>query len=150
MKLVLDASVLAKLFLKEELSSEVIDLMTLGYSKNVTFITSELAHNEVGNVFWKHLRNKKSDGSKLMNQLFLLDIEYIPLDNELAVEVLKFAHDNDISYYDAVYIVLSNRNQLDLITEDKKLLKMFDNTINVLDGIEMIREEEGISLLDNE
>jgi predicted nucleic acid-binding protein len=142
MKFILDASVIAKLFLQEKYSLEALDMMTLGYSKNVTFISSELALYEVGNVFWKHLRKKDNDGSELINQLLLLDIEYISLGSDLAPEVLKFAHNNDISYYDAVYIVLSNKYQLNLVTEDKKLLKMFDKTINIIDGLEKIKEEE--------
>ncbi len=146
MKLILDASVIAKIFLNEKHSFEIIELMTLGYSKNVTFMTSDLAHYEVGNVFCKHLRKKDSDGSELMKQLLLLDIEYIPLDNKLSVEVLKFAHNNDISYYGAAYIVLSNKYQLNLVTEDKKLLKMFDNTINIIDGLDRIKEEDAETL----
>ena len=141
MKFILDSSVISKLFIKEKGSINAMDMMTLGYSKNVTFIASELVRYEVGNVLWKHLRKTDIDGVELINRFYLLNLEYVPIDNDLATDVMRLAHKDDITYYDAAHVALADRYQAELITEDKKLLKMFDIAINIGDALKRIQEE---------
>jgi predicted nucleic acid-binding protein len=135
MKLILDSSVIAKLFLNEINSIEAMEMMTLAYLKNIKFVASKFLPFEVGNVFWKHLRKKDKDksavGSELIKRLFLLDIEYFSLDNDLACEVMKVALEHDITYYDAAHVALSKRNSAPLVTVDKELLRKFDLAINI-------------------
>ena len=100
MKLVLDSSVVAKLFFKEAGSDSAIKLMEFGDALDIEFLASDLVIYEVGNTIWKNLRKKKMKGSRYIKQLFLLNIEFIPVDDNLASEAISQAQDNDITYYD--------------------------------------------------
>ena len=142
MKLILDSSVIAKLFLKEKYSVEAMQMMTLAYSKNIKFMASKLLSYEVGNVFWKNLRKKGKDGSELVKRLYLLDIEYFSLDNDFACEVMKIALEHDITYYDAAHVALSKRYKVPLVTVDKELLRKFDFAINIKEALIRIKKVE--------
>ncbi len=61
MKLVLDSSVVAKLFFEEKGSDSAIRLMEIGDEKDIEFIASDLVIHEVGNTIWKNLKRKKKD-----------------------------------------------------------------------------------------
>jgi len=142
MKFILDSSVIAKLFLKEKNSVEAMEMMSIAYSKNVKLMASKLLPFEVGNVFWKHLRNTGKNGSELIKNLFLLDIEYFPLDNDFACEVMKVSLEHDITYYDAAHVALSNKYKVPLVTVDKELLRKFDFAINIEEALKRIKKIE--------
>ena len=141
MKLVLDSSVIAKLFFKEAGSDEAIKLMELGDGMDIEFFATDLVIYEVGNTILKNLRKKKKDGSRYIKLLFLLNIDFIPIDDSLACEAISQAQDNNITYYDGVHVALSKKNQATLVTQDKELLKKFKTTSSIeriLDRIEKI------------
>ena len=56
MKLVLDSSVVAKLFFEEAGSDSAIKLLELGDVMDIEFLASDLVTYEVGNTIWKNLR----------------------------------------------------------------------------------------------
>ena len=129
MKLVLDSSVMAKLFFKEKGSDEAIRLMELADVNDIELLASDLVIYEVGNTICKNLGKK--DGSRYIELLFLLNIDFIPEDNELAAEALRQAQKHDITYYDGIHIALGKSNKTDLITQDKELLKKFKNASSI-------------------
>jgi predicted nucleic acid-binding protein len=131
MKLILDSSVVAKLFFKEEGSDEVVRLMELGDEMDIGFLASDLVIYEVGNIIWRNLKKKTKSPTTYMKLLFLLNIDYISMDDELACEALEQAQKNDITYYDGVHIALSRKNQASLVTQDKELLKKFRNALSI-------------------
>jgi predicted nucleic acid-binding protein len=134
MKLVLDSSVVAKLFFDEIGSDSAIKLMYLGDEKDIEFYASDLVIYEVGNTIWKNLRKKKKDGSKYIKLLFQLNINFVSIDDDLANKAIKEAQKNDITYYDGVHVALSKEKQTTLVTQDKELLKKF-KTASSIEGI---------------
>lgn len=130
MKLVLDSSVVAKLFFEEKGSNEAVKLMELGDEKDIEFLASDLVIYEVGNIISKNLRKKKRDGSIYIKLLFLLNIDFIPIDDDLACEALEQAQKNNITYYDGVHIAISKRNKAAFVTQDKELLRKFKNALS--------------------
>ena len=146
MRFILDSSTIVKLFLMEEDSTKVMDLMKIGYSKNVNFLVSELVKYEVGNAFWKNLRKGDDDGGKLIREFLMLNMDYITLDDDLAIKVMKIAHENDITYYDGVHIALSERYNVPLVTDDKTLLKKFDIAITIKAALKQVENFDMISL----
>ncbi len=146
MRFILDSSTIVKLFLMEKDSTKVMDLMKIGYSKNVNFIVSELVKYEVGNAFWKNLRKGDDDGRKLIREFLMLNMDYIPLNDDLAIEVMKIAHENDITYYDGVHIALSERYNVQLVTDDKTLLNKFDMAITIKAALKQVENFDLISL----
>ena len=142
MKLILDSSVIAKLFLDESGSQEALEIMDTSYLKELEIIASELIFYEVGNTIWKHLRKDKNDGTEYIKKLFLLNIDYIPLSEKLANDAMKLAHKNDITFYDGVHIALAQEHRSQLVTEDKLLLNKFKMAINLQEAIEEIEKIE--------
>lgn len=142
MKLVLDSSVIAKLFFKEEGSDEAIKLMELGDALDIEFLASDLVIYEVGNIIWKNLKKKTKNGGRYVKLLFLLNIDFIRADDGLASEALKQAQNMNITYYDGVHIALSKKNKAMLITQDKELLKKFKTTLSIEETFERIEEIE--------
>ena len=142
MKLVLDSSIIAKLFLEENGSSEALDLMDSSYLKDLEIIASDLVFYEVGNTIWKHLRKKKYNGIEYIKKLYLLNIDYIPLSEDLAIEAMKLAHKHDVTYYDGVHVTLGQVHKSSLVTEDKLLLNKFKMAINLNEAIELIEKIE--------
>ncbi len=139
MKLVLDSSVIAKLFFEEVGSDSAIDLMELGDVLDIEFLASDLAIYEVGNTIWKNLRKKDKDGTRYIKLLFLLNIEFIHLDDNLACEALNAAQKNNITYYDGVHIALSKNHKATLVTQDNELLKKFKTTLSIEGILEKIQ-----------
>jgi predicted nucleic acid-binding protein len=123
MKLVLDSSVVAKLFFEETESDSTIELMELGDAMDLEFIASDLVIYEVGNTVWKNLGKNARNGARYMKLIFMLNIEFIPIDNDLACEAIDAAQKYNITYYDGVHVALSKKNKTMLVTKDKELLK---------------------------
>lgn len=146
MRFILDSSTIVKLFLIEEDSTEAMDLMKIGYSKNVNFMVSELVKYEVGNAFWKNLRKRDDDGRKFMREFLTLNMDYIPLNDDLAIQVMKIAHENDITYYDGVHIALSEKYNVQLVTDDKTLLDKFDKAITIKAAFKQVKNLDLIAL----
>jgi predicted nucleic acid-binding protein len=142
MKLILDSSVIAKLFLEESGSQEALDIMDSSYIINFEIIASNLIFYEIGNTIWKHLRKKSNDGSEYIKKLYLLNIDYIPLSENLATNAIKIALKHDITFYDGVHIALSQEYKSPLVTEDKLLLNKFKMAISLQEAIEEIEKIE--------
>ena len=141
MNLVLDSSVIAKLFIDEKDSDSAAELLEKSSASDSAVRASTLVIYEVGNVILKHLHGKDSDGTEYMKQLFRLNIEYCSLDRTLATEAIRIAQPNNITYYDAVHVALSQRHQSALVTEDKELLKKFKNAIPIKNALERVEKE---------
>ena len=92
MRYVLDSSVLAKLFIDEHDSEHAVELLKLSHKNEVELVASELTIYEVANTIWKRLRRSKDSGSEHIMQMFLLNIEYMPLNAEHAIDVMKHYH----------------------------------------------------------
>jgi predicted nucleic acid-binding protein len=144
MNLVLDSSVIAKLFVEEEDSDLAVELFKQISIKG-KFWGSDPIFYEVGNTILKHLPEKSEKGPELVKQLFFLDIDYSILDRFLAIKAFEIAKTYNITYYDAVHIAVSQHCQSPLVTEDKELLKKFKHAISMSEAIERIEKESRIT-----
>lgn len=142
MKLILDSSVIAKLFLEESGSNEALEIMESSYINDFEIIASDLIFYEVGNTIWKHLRKKKKDGTEYINKIYLLNIDYFPLNEDLAIKAMKLAQKHDITFYDGVHIALSQEQRSKIVTEDKLLLNKFNSAINIDEALQIIESLE--------
>ncbi|ABP95071.1 MULTISPECIES: type II toxin-antitoxin system VapC family toxin [Metallosphaera] len=80
-------------------------------------VSADLVLYEIGNFLWK------TRYSELLEP-FRHVLEFIPLESVgLNHEVLKIANDERLTYYDAVYLYLSRRRGLQLISEDNDLVR---------------------------
>ncbi len=71
-----------------------------------------------------------------------MNIDYIPLSENLACEAMKLAHKHDIIYYDGVYMGLNQDYKSPLVTEDQLLLNKFKMAINLTKAIEEMKKIE--------
>ena len=141
MKMVLDSSVLAKLFFKEEGSDSAIELMEKGDLHDLEFISSDLVVFEIGNTIYRNLKGKKKDGRRYIELVFLLNIDLIPIDHTIAKEAMVQAQKYSITFYDGVHVALSKLNDAILVTQNKELLKKIRSSRSidaVMEGIEKL------------
>ena len=138
MRIFLDSSVIAKLFVEEKGSPDTMRLMKLSGTKGIEVKAAELSIYEVGNAITRNLGKKSRDTSEFMMQLFLLNIDYISLDSNLAAMAMEVAVKRGITYYDAVHMASCQEDEGIFVTEDKLLLKKFNMAMNIEEVLGMI------------
>ncbi len=141
MNLILDSSVIAKLFIEEGNSHEAVELFQKSIVGDTTLTASELVLYEVGNTLLKHCRNADTDVNEYMIRLSHLNVEYVSPHEILFGKALKTAGLHNITYYDAVHVALAEHCNSFLVTEDKKLLKKFEDAMNMKEALEIIEKE---------
>lgn len=117
---VIDASVLAKVIVKEKNSNKAIKIMERHIKGEILLTAPSLILYEIGNILWK-----KKMGSKLMYEyiknILGLGIKIFELDEKIIKNACKIANRNGLTFYDALYIALAIALKTKLITADKKL-----------------------------
>ncbi len=83
---------------------------------------SSLTEYELGNVLWKEAKNKRIDYdaaaqnfSEALSELTKMSINGIG-------DVLKIAIERNLTFYDASYVYIAEKEGLKLVTEDTELL----------------------------
>ena len=85
---------------------------------------SYLTEFEIGNVLWKEGKKKKLNDPEQIAEVFeeaMGDLRKIYVDS--IVNVLAIALERDLTFYDASYAYIAEKEGLKLITEDAHLLK---------------------------
>ncbi|HOS42296.1 MAG TPA: type II toxin-antitoxin system VapC family toxin [Armatimonadota bacterium] len=124
---VIDASVLIKLFLKEEHTVDVQYLIHTYLADNEASVLSvpDLVYVECANIFWKEVRKKVYTMMAARHALVHLRLLALPTTStgELMERALDIASVYDITAYDASYVALAERLQVLLLTSDVKLAR---------------------------
>jgi len=107
-KNVLDSSAIYSLI--EELGGKVIDVFKES-------ITSTLAFYEIGNILWK----KKLED---LTEMFIKVMSFIEVEDvRLNKEIVSLSMKENLTYYDAVFLYLSRKHGLKLVSDDKDLIR---------------------------
>ncbi len=96
------------------------------------FAILDLTLYEVGNVLWKEKRSGKITNMESAVSFFeelLRNMHKLSIDN--IGEVLNIALEKNLTFYDASYIYVAEKNKLKLVTEDKEILHNYNKAINV-------------------
>lgn len=122
---VIDASVLVKLFLREEHAADVQYLIRcyLEDDPPAGLAVPDLTYIECANILWTKARKQAYSASAAraaLTQLRLLALDTTPT-CELMERALEIACVFDITAYDACYVALAERLQAPLLTADAKL-----------------------------
>lgn len=119
--IVLDSSVIVKwvnrqdeLNIKE--SDKLLDDCRQGLIK---LFTSELAKYEIGNVLWKKKLNPDLF-YPVFDAVYSGPIEFISLNFQNAVRILKIANESKMTYYDATFVELAESLKATLVTDNPK------------------------------
>ena len=93
---------------------------------------SSLTEYEVGNVLWRENQQKKLKDPARIAAIFseaLAPLRKLEVDS--MAKVLEIAIDRHLTYYDASYAYLAEKENVKLVTADNDLLKKSKNAIQV-------------------
>lgn len=126
MNLVIDASVIIKAYVPENLSDKADDLLDDVEKNEIILLAPDLIYPETGNILWKKHRLKEltiSEVKKISEEIVSLPIKIEPSISliQLAIDIgISISH--NITVYDAIYISLAAIYKTKLITADKRLV----------------------------
>ena len=121
MKIVLDASVVAKWFIEEENTEKAIEIRDKFVRGEIEVLVPSLLIYEVGNVFLKHPAKNSRDVENDFKALFDIGMEIVEINKPEIKDIHKNASHFGITFHDAVYVTLALKERCKLITADKKL-----------------------------
>lgn len=131
-RVVLDASVLIKLFFDEQHSQEAARIV-----KNADeLLAPDLIWAEIANIIWKRLSRGAIDRgeAKIVTQAILqVPIKAFPSE-ELISDAIELASITRCTAYDCLYLVAAIRADCPLITADEKFANMVKATRDGLTG----------------
>ncbi len=122
---VVDASVGAKWYFREEFQETAFDLLDQAEKREIKLIVPELFYLEIGNLCWKLFRRRKiqfDHAASVLDKVSALPLERYS-DQELTDIALENAVRFDISIYDGVYLALAEIYVAPLVTADEGILK---------------------------
>lgn len=130
MNLVIDASVLIKLFVPEVLSDRAERLLASVEKEDIDLLAPDLIYPEAGNVLWKKQRLKeltRSEAEEITNAILLLPLK-IGASRSLLPLAVDLAVIYGITVYDASYLSLAKVYETTLLTADRKLVDRLAKT----------------------
>lgn len=124
--LVVDASVAAKWFLPAEdepHANTAARLLKRYVSGDVRFIVPDLFWAELGNIFWKAVRQGRWSRSRAEEAIRLVQTRSFPTipTKKLLEDALQISTSFDRSVYDSLYVALAIVSNATLITADERL-----------------------------
>jgi predicted nucleic acid-binding protein len=122
---VIDASVVAKWFNKgESYEDEALALRNAWIDGNVELFSPSLVIFEVCNSVWKNPNIYRDQASSLSRLVVRLVPTLLEVGEVQSSETMKLARTSKLTFYDAVYIVLSSYQRFPLITADQDQLQV--------------------------
>jgi predicted nucleic acid-binding protein len=139
LNLVLDASVIVKVYIPEELSEKADLLFQKIGRERISLIAPDLIYPETGNILWKKKRLKElkvSDVKVIADAIQTIPFIIIPSKSviQLAIDIGMVY---DITVYDAIYVSVAQIFEATFITADKKLVNALRKT-DLKDSIEWL------------
>lgn len=123
--LVVDASVVAKWFNKGESNEEeALALRTAWIDGNVELFSPTLVIYEVCNSIWKNPNIDRDQASSLAKLAVRLAPNLIEIGDVESSESMNLARKSKLTFYDAVYIVLSRYRKSPLVSADGDQLEV--------------------------
>lgn len=98
------------------------------------YVVSSLTEYEIGNVLWRENKKKKLKNPVRIAEIFsetIGDFRKIGIDS--IVKVLTIAIERDLTFYDASYAYIAEKEKIKLVTEDADLLQKCKFAINIKD-----------------
>ncbi len=129
-RVVIDSNVFVKWFIEEEYSESALLLRNDHIAGCIKILAPRYALLEAGDALRKYYVRRlieREDAIMAINLLTSFDIDFIDMDNQLVLEAAKYSLANDVTLYDAYYIVLARREGAEMYTADKKLLARLRN-----------------------
>lgn len=128
--LVVDASVAAKWYLKEEEHQRAAPIMEAGMRRETKLIAPVLIVAEIGNVLWQRNRRGELIEDEVREVWAAFGVAPVDLFDiaRLMPLALEIALDTGCAVYDALYVALAEAEGAKLVTADRKLIRTLDGT----------------------
>ena len=142
MKFLLDASAIIPLIRK--LKTSIVEYID-------QFLILDLTLYEIGNALWKryYLKSTKSGETERKIEEVIVDFATIlasinvnRIKPDDLKEILRIAGEHKLTFYDASYVYVAEKRKLQLITEDKEILKKYQKAINLEDALGKLKHED--------
>ena len=130
-EVVLDSSVIAAMFFKEDASVRALDA-----AAKSDLITLDLAIAEVGNVAWKQVVLCGADKDQTLVafkkcQSFISEACELVRAEDLTIRAYNIAVETRTAFYDSLFLAAAEARQVPLLTLDRKLYEKARSTRNV-------------------
>ncbi len=130
-EVVLDSSVIAAMFFKEDASMRALDA-----AAKSDLITLDLAIAEVGNVAWKQVVLCGADKDQTLVafkkcQSFISEACELVRAEDLTIRAYNIAVETRTAFYDSLFLAAAEARQVPLLTLDRKLYEKARSTRNV-------------------
>lgn len=122
-EVILDASVAVKWFSREDETDLATKLRDEHLAGRMTLISPDLLIYEVSNALRHNPGFNASDVRGAVKDLFDLELDLVPPNEEIFSKAAVRAFELGISIYDACYIALAELMGLEFVTGDKKLYR---------------------------
>lgn len=123
---IVDASVVASAFFREDTSPMAQALLTSGCE----LFAPDMIYAEVANVIWKRYTRKEIDeqeARELLADSLILPVQITP-NRQLAEPALKLALRTKRTVYDCLYLALAIQAKSVMVTADKRLVNALADT----------------------
>ncbi|OGH18316.1 MAG: hypothetical protein A3F31_04330 [Candidatus Levybacteria bacterium RIFCSPHIGHO2_12_FULL_38_12] len=124
MKAILDASFTLDFLLPDEQSINVIEIFEEYKNNKIQFVSSPILPFEVANGLKYAVKSKritKEEVTKILMIFLDIEIEFLEIDIR---DTLSLSLKEDLSIYDASYLVLAEGKNFPLLTLDNRLKKL--------------------------
>jgi len=123
MSYVIDASVAAKLFINEDYSDKALEIVNAHTLGHLSLSAPTLIVYELGNVFWKHPQITPEKAYEFMRRFLDLQIDLVNVHSSLSLlkSTCDTSKSRNVTFYDAAYLAIAERQGTKVITADEKL-----------------------------
>jgi predicted nucleic acid-binding protein len=130
-KVALDSNILAAMFFKEDASPRALKAVV-----EPDLVTLDLAVAEVGNVAWKLVVHSEENKELTLTALrkcmsFISEACDVIRAQDLVAEAYEISVENKVAFYDSLFLALAKREQVPLLTLDRKLYEKVMDRMNV-------------------
>lgn len=132
MRLVVDASVVAKWFNNEELSDKATELKDAYVDGRLELAAPIQIIYEVGNTIWKNPQLTEKDSAEAITSLLQMDLQLLPPNLQRVSRAMELARSNGITFYDASYLQAAEELKTTLLSTDDKQIAAGKGTIKIL------------------
>ena len=126
MEYVLDSSVIVKWFSfkEEEYVDKAAVILELYKENKIDIFIPELVIYEVSNALRYNKNFSSNEVREIIKYLVNLELNTINLNSHIIDEAIKYAYDDKITVYDAIFLVLSNVFKIPLVSANPKHYKL--------------------------
>ena len=122
MEYILDSSVIVKWFSsnEEEYVDQALIILEMYEISKINIYIPELTIYEVSNVLRYNKNFSQNEVKEIIKKLINLELNIINLNVHIIDEAIKYAYDDKITVYDAIFLALSRVLKIPLISANPK------------------------------